>query len=227
MDNIRNFRKLADGMLNEAGKQLKGIYRSGDISEASSDDLIRLKNYQVSNIIDLRGPKEVERFGCLNLPIKHIDITGNGEQNIFNNQTSKDLGHIILNLYHNQFVASEGFRHCIDNILKLEGKTFLFHCAADKDRTGILGAIIMYLLDFSYEQICDEYLLVDEQLVEDFYHQMNQNETNVEIEYSSKQFLDCYLEGIKYNYSSIDGYLFHKVGITEEKRNKLKKLYLK
>lgn len=227
MENIRNFRPLAAGMLNKDRKQLRGIYRSGDITNASNTDLELLSQYNIANIIDLRGPKEVLRLGCLDLPIKHIYITGNGEQNMIKDYSSQDLGHIILNLYHNQFVASVGFKNCIDSIIEFQGEEFLFHCAAGKDRTGILGVIIMYLLDFSYEQICDEYLIVDEQLVSEFKKDMALSGKEIKIKYSSKQFLDCYIEGILNNYQSIDNYLYEKVGITAEKCNKLRSLYLK
>jgi len=47
-------------------------------------------------------------------------------------------------------------------ILQLsEGKTVLIHCAAGKDRTGILAALILGLLDVSQNTIMEDYLLTN------------------------------------------------------------------
>jgi len=48
-------------------------------------------------------------------------------------------------------------------ILQLsEGKTVLIHCAAGKDRTGILAALILGLLEVSQDTIMEDYLLTND-----------------------------------------------------------------
>lgn len=226
MEKIVNYRPLAANQFNQEGKQITNLYRSGLLTFATETDCDELRKQGITNILDLRSKSEIER-NKVRLPslTTIIDITGNGEQNMVANFSQTDLGHFILNLYHNQFVASNGFKECITYLIECEGPV-LFHCTAGKDRTGILGIILMYALGFSYQQMVDEYLIIDQRIVDKFNRELAEKGIEQTIPYASVQFIEAYLDGINDKYGSIDYYLEAILELTDEKISTLKLKYL-
>ncbi len=237
MERILNYRKLANGMKNNEGKEIIGIYRSADVSFASESDIERLVELSIKNIIDLRSSGEIsELLEDTRINITNIDIIGHGRQNEVDKYAANDLAKIMIDLYESDFVKTDGFKQELDHILSLSGENFLFHCSAGKDRTGITGAILMHLLGFSYEQIMDEYLTIDDTLVTYIMNKVLKQfeQSNIDIDISSLKaissvtegFLEAYVLGVTDNYGTVDNYVEKKLDITNEKIELLKKYYL-
>lgn len=237
MEQILNYRILASGMENGEGKQIRGIYRSADVSSASKQDIEDMIAANIVNIIDLRSAQEITTLiEDERITIKNIDIIGHGKQNQVDLFSIPDLTKIMIELYEKSFVESDGFKQELDHILSLNGQNFLFHCTAGKDRTGITAAILMHLLGFSYEQIMDEYLMIDETLVNFIMNkvvtQFDQQDIDIDIASVkavasvTEGFLEAYVLGITDRYGTVDNYLEVKLGITSEKIELLKNHYL-
>ncbi len=239
MERILNFRLLADGMINKEGKKIKNIYRSADVSEASEKDIEELKSKDIFNIIDLRNEEEITSL---------IDQKDSSFR-VFNNQIIKDVKQndiskinptqiydFMIKLYRESFVDTEGFKNEMEYILSLDGEAFLFHCTAGKDRTGITGAILMYILNFDTKDIVKEYLKIDPILVQYIYDKIQSflNEISTEEELLKikgcatveEKFILEFIIGVKDKYKTIDKYVEEKLNLSDSKLNKLRKIYL-
>ncbi len=238
MEQILNFRLLADGLQNKDGKKICNIYRSADVSSASDNDIAKLNQLKITNIIDLRSESERGQLLEVNtIDITNIDIIGNGNQNLMDKYSTSELSKMMNKLYEYDFVETDGFKTELEHIQSLDGQPFLFHCTAGKDRTGITGIILMYLLDFDYDCICSEYLKTDEVLVSAMMNKaLNQfDQFDVEIDIAclravasvNQTFLDLYIAGINDKFGSVDNYVKTKLGISEEMIEHLHRNYLR
>ncbi|WOO87671.1 tyrosine-protein phosphatase [Mollicutes bacterium LVI A0039] len=237
MKNILNYRMLADGKTNKDGKVIKNIYRSADVSRASSTDIEELLSNNICNIIDLRSSEEISTL--LNheqISIENIDIIGDGKQNELDKYSAADISTMMIDLYERKFLETSGFKKEFAYIESLQGKPFLFHCTAGKDRTGITGAILMHLLDFSYEDIKNEYLQIDETLVMAMTNKIMKQFENLDVEVDLKalraiasvdeSFLESFFMAVTDKYGTLDHFINVKLGITSEMIDNLKKYYL-
>lgn len=236
MERILNFRLVADGEVNDQGKRIKNIYRSADVSSASQADIEQLLELGINHIIDLRSSQEITKLiDNHQITIKNIDIIGNGDQNLVEQYQVHELAQIMINLYQKDFIATDGFKAELEHILSLEGEPFLFHCTAGKDRTGITAAILMHLLGFNYQQIKEEYLQIDQRLVNVMLNKVLKNLKDDEVLHLdsiravvsiSEDFLEAYLLGITDNYGTVDKYLQSKLNVSEQMITSLKSYYL-
>ncbi len=241
MEKILNFRKLADGMKNVDGKKIKNIYRSADSSTASSADIEYLVENNILDIIDLRSQHEISKLMTISderINRVHINIISEAKQNEMAKHNF-DKKNFMLDLYGDDFVVTDGFADEMAYILSLEGKGFMFHCTAGKDRTGITGAVLMHVLGFSKEQIIEEYLRIDEAIVQAL-RESNFKifaDRNIELTDELRQivndtscikveFIEEYFKGINEAYGSFDTYIERKLKLTKADIEKLKEYYL-
>ncbi len=242
MEKLLNFRKLAEGVKNSEGKEIKNIYRSADSSLASANDIEYLVENNILEIIDLRSQPEIDRRPVISderVRRVHINIINDGRQNQMSQFTFDKMNDVMIELYEKDFVESDGFAVEMKHILGLDGKPFMFHCTAGKDRTGVTGAILMHILGFTKEQIIEEYLLIEEALIK-YIRELNlrgfeqrqvklTEETMKILDDTSgvkKDFIDAYLNKVDEVYENFDAYIEQKLKLTDEDRQKLKEYYL-
>ncbi len=239
MEQILNFRKLADGIVNSDGKKIKNIYRSADVSRASNIDIEQLNQAKIENIIDLRNDDEICRHPLLDhqsIIIKNIQIIKSARQNDMKDIDLSNAMQFMTDLYANEFVTTDGFKQELEYILSLDGAPFLFHCTAGKDRTGITGLLLMHILGFDYDQIKDEYLTIDQQLITAITMMMKSAMGEMVNQVDDQQlrqiagvhidFINSFYMGVTERYGTLDNYFEQKLGIGEEQVNKLKANYL-
>ncbi len=239
MERILNFRLLADGMVNKEGKKIKNIYRSADISEASKKDMDYLKEKNILNIIDLRNTEEITSLISQKdseFIVHNNKIIEDVKQNDLSKINPDLIYDFMLDLYRNKFVNTEGFKNEMEYILSLNGDAFLFHCTAGKDRTGITGAILMYILNFDTKDIITEYLKIDNILVEHIYDKIKMFLSEISTEEELLKIKGCatveekfileFISGVKDNYKTIDNYIRENLNLSDSKLNKLRKIYL-
>jgi protein tyrosine/serine phosphatase len=170
IDNFRDFGGYAAG----AGRLKAGLlYRSGHPARATDADLARLADLRLAVIVDLRRANERARD-----PARWSDFAAQVIEN--------DLGQESLDEW-SDFIAGsdlteDSFRsYMLDYYRKapfqrrhidLYARYFraladadgpvLVHCAAGKDRTGILCALTHHLAGVSEADIFEDYLLTNE-----------------------------------------------------------------
>jgi len=171
VENLRDFGDYAAG----AGRLKKGVlYRAAHQAQATDEDLAVLAGLNLATIVDLRRPNERERD-----PSRRWD--GFAAQVIDNDEGSledpwhtflrtSDLTPESIQTYMQEYYRRAPFktRH-----LDLFSRYFqavaqgsgpvLIHCAAGKDRTGILAALTHHIAGVSDDDVIDDYLLTNDE----------------------------------------------------------------
>jgi protein-tyrosine phosphatase len=158
-----NFRDLGgyptrDGRFTRWGQ----LYRSDTLEQLTGADLDLLREIGLSSIIDLRTVAELERTGrgllgaepvrYVHLPVVQESGAGQGAPA----EAQEDL-------YHRYLWYLEIGRGALVSALTMVGdpKSYplVFHCAAGKDRTGVLAALVLDILGVERSIIVEDYVL--------------------------------------------------------------------
>ncbi len=141
------------------GRQVRWnvVYRSAHLGTLSEDGCARFKELGVKTVIDMRNRlSPVSLFGgdvpCVHevakvllLPVLIAEEVPIEEKY---SQTVRDY--------------ADEYREMLELVAQPERLPLLFHCAAGKDRSGILAALLLSLLGVERETIMDEYMLSGE-----------------------------------------------------------------
>ena len=132
--------------------------------------------------------------------------------------------------------ARERYGRFIDLLLDNESGAVLYHCTVGKDRVGVGTALILLALGVDRETILDNYMEttrimepVAERMLEGIPEQVR-TDTFVaafKATFAARpEYLGAALEEIEKEFDSLDEFLEKAIGVTEEKRSKLRDLYL-
>ncbi|WP_405164920.1 tyrosine-protein phosphatase [Nocardia sp. NBC_01499] len=160
-ERLHNFRDLG-GYPTEDGQVLRWgrLYRSDSLGKLRGADWERFLNLGVTAVIDLRYPWEIEAKGRVpqheslvyhNLSIEHRPYDQAG--------LAPDIpvGPYLAERFLE--VAYDGvaeIRQALKVLATADGPV-VFHCAAGKDRTGLLAALVLTLLGVPEEQIIEDF----------------------------------------------------------------------
>jgi len=159
-----NFRDLG-GYLNRDGRTTHWgtLFRSDTLHELTDGDVAVLRSMGLATIIDLRTLRELERTGRGPLapePIgyHHLSVVqdGEGEAIAAPAPPGVDLSERYL------WYLDVGRRTLVEALTLLTDPANLplvFHCAAGKDRTGVLAALVLDILGVDSEVIVGDYLI--------------------------------------------------------------------
>jgi protein-tyrosine phosphatase len=165
-DSLCNFRDLG-GYATSDGRTIRRrtLYRADSLGRlAGEDDLRRFRELGVGTVIDLRYPWEIAAAGrlpvtdgvtWLNLSIEHRPYD--------QSQIDPDVDpwRYLADRYAE--VAADGtveLRQAIETIAAADAP-LVFHCASGKDRTGLLAALVLALLDVPVETIAADFALTE------------------------------------------------------------------
>jgi protein-tyrosine phosphatase len=146
--NLCNFRDVG-GYAAEDGRTLQWqrLYRADSLGWLAGDDLTAFRALRVRTVIDLRHPAEVEKAGRVpeaegqryhNLPIE------GRRWNTTPYREELGVGRYLANRYLE--VSEDGvenLRTALETIANADNAPVVIHCAAGKDRTGILTALVL------------------------------------------------------------------------------------
>ncbi|KFZ26587.1 MAG: Tyrosine phosphatase family protein [Candidatus Izimaplasma bacterium HR2] len=242
MKDLQNFRMLAEGLLNRDGYKLKDnlIYRFALAEGINQRQIIFLETLKLKYIYDLRSAEETVKTGAISLKhglTRNIEIMDTGKQNDYSSLKMMDqsqFSQFMVNLYAD-FAKSSGIKEALEMIIEQKSPEFAFHCTAGKDRTGILGAVIMFVLDFNVDDIVTEYLRMDsifeqniaKNLCKLFNINYEENRDRMSPFFTvNRIYIDSFIETVKDDYGTVEQYLITKLNITKETRNIFKRRYL-
>ena len=170
---IDNVRDLGGLPVTGGGSTRFGVaYRSSTLQHATdSDRELLFGPLGLRTVIDLRMPDEVERegFGTMvgapvrvaGLPIRKSPRSSLAARDLVPDRTRADL----VQLY-GQLLA--GSPREIVSAARLvadpERRAVVFHCAAGKDRTGVLAAVLLDAVGVPAEAIAADYALTNERM---------------------------------------------------------------
>ena len=175
LEAVENFRDYGD-YATAAGKRLKPgqLYRSASHGRATDADLAVIDGLKLAVIVDLRRPGERERdpsrraAGFKGQVIENGEGEAAGDDPWWNFVRSCDLSEeafrgYLLNYYREApFVARhvDLFARYFQALAEAEGPV-LIHCAAGKDRTGVLAALTHHVAGVHADDIVEDYKLTN------------------------------------------------------------------
>lgn len=181
LQSTRNTRALPTGLMR---------YIRSDFPEHLTKQEIKwLLDNNITTIVDLRSDGEVLKNPCVlkyldGFEYFHLPVTGGGG-------TPKSLEH--LHTVYRQMV-DEQMEKIIDTIMNAQSNVMYF-CAAGKDRTGVVSAIILKRLGFSDEVIIDDYMKSKENLIDVLTEYANAHpEVDIEIIIPHRENIEMLLE---------------------------------
>jgi protein-tyrosine phosphatase len=167
LDGAFNFRDLG-GYATRQGARLRwgSLYRSDALQHLSARDVEVLAGLGVNRVIDLRAPDEIAAvgrgvltdgsFGYLNAPVLP-SISGEA----LGAPPGDDVGGRYLWYLD---IGRQALVDAIEALAEPDRGAVVFHCAAGKDRTGVLAALVLALLDVGYDDIVADYALTNRAL---------------------------------------------------------------
>ena len=150
--------------------------------------------------------------------------------------SSKDF---MVNMYKSivfEEYSQNQFKTFFDVLLNKGEGGIVFHCTGGKDRTGMASLFILTLLGVSKEDILADYAMSDysnrhhnrilSTLIKLFIPYRNFKRVLNDLLYAKKEYLEKTIIALEEAYGSIMNFLREVIGITEEKQNRLKLLFL-
>jgi len=167
LEGCLNFRDLG-GYPTKGGARLRHrlLYRSDALHHLSADDVRRLRDeIGIISVLDLRSSGELRNEGRGRLehePIAfhHVPLF-EGDTNAGREQARQ------MSLADTYFLLAEFAKSAVARVVTLLSECdgpAVYHCAAGKDRTGVISAVLLGLLDVDNEVIVADYALSSENL---------------------------------------------------------------
>jgi protein-tyrosine phosphatase len=135
------------------------LFRSDGLDTLTPDDAQHLMDIvELSTVVDLRSKEELTRSGPSLLElggvaVHHLPIVDRTQQ--FFGDGDPRISAAYLTIIAD---AADRFVTAVQLLADLEGPA-VFHCAAGKDRTGLLAAFVLELLGVDDDLIADDYAL--------------------------------------------------------------------
>jgi len=174
LEGAHNFRDLG-GYTGLGDRQIRWgrLFRSDTLHELTVADVAQLRSLGLRTVIDLRterelsltgrGPLEPEEIAFRHLAVvrEGADRTAAGEAVAAPAAPGEDLSERYL------WYLEVGRDSLVEALTLLgDGARYplVFHCAAGKDRTGVLAALVLEILGVDREVIVADYLLTAERM---------------------------------------------------------------
>lgn len=224
LENIENCRDLGGYPSKYGCTKFGRFIRCGTVDRPTENDIKKLKELNVTTVIDLRGdyefqsrPNDIER---LTENARHISLY---ELNV---AEAKNIKITITEVY--EYIIN-GYKENIYSALKAVADApdgaVLYHCFLGKDRTGILTMLLLTVAGVSEDDIVADYQLTYTYL--ENYMQTHAEtlwDTEPEMHYSLPQTMRSLLAYIKKKYGSIEDYI-RQIGIGDEDIEKIRKRF--
>jgi protein-tyrosine phosphatase len=166
LEGVWNLRDLGGLPIRSSGQVRRGLlYRSGTLWFASQADCAVLAAIRVDTVVDLRTDAEElheEDWLCELLDLRyrrlpvHVPPEDSGSEHGGMADPGSGTRYQRL-LEHN----SGSYIRALEVIAAPDSHPVLFHCAAGKDRTGVLAALILACLDVEQTAIVADYAASD------------------------------------------------------------------
>jgi protein-tyrosine phosphatase len=165
-----NFRDLG-GYAAGDGRRIKWglVYRSGELSQLSDDDVSKLGDLGIRTVVDLRSVEEVSARGdgrlppgakLLPTPITSSDIFAKLIPMFLEGDFSKlppDLLDQVNRALVREFTAQ--YASLLRALGDPANRPLVFHCTQGKDRAGFGAAMVLSALGVPWETVLEDYLL--------------------------------------------------------------------
>jgi protein tyrosine/serine phosphatase len=239
---IENFRDFGDYAAGQKRIRKRLLFRSAHQAEATEADLAAMRDLGISLILDLRRPNERERMpsrrwqGFAGTVIEN-DQGGEGEDpwHLFLKQSDLSVESMrdYMRIYYDNAPHEERhidlFRRWFETLATGPGPA-LVHCAAGKDRTGIVCALTHHIAGVHPDEIVEDYLLTNDperfarrgptfaDHVEELTGRRPSPEAMIAAMGVEAEYLHAAFNAMKARHGSIDGYLETVLGVDAKRR---------
>jgi protein-tyrosine phosphatase len=229
MRGARNFRDMG-GYATTTGRQTRWrtLFRADGLHRLEATDLDLLKTIGLRTVIDLRTDAELALRGRFPVDQHAVDFH---HVSVLDATWDRDAARAwkgsAAEYYHRAYgtMLHEGADHFIRGVkvlAKADALPAVFHCAAGKDRTGLLAALVLGALQVDRQTILDDYELTQAQVAGVLQNAIAESPELAErVRTSPKVFyvvepagLALTLADLDHRHGSIAGYLRHH-GVTE------------
>ena len=192
------------------------IWRSDRQENPDPEDIALLRSKGITTIIDMRTEEDnltkpsffrsLEGFTFLNYPIIEGD-------------TIPESVEAVPGSYIN-IACSENMPRILKAIADADTGV-MYNCAAGKDRTGVVTAILLMLCGVSDEEITADYMLTKECNRERFeLLRQRRPDVDMNIVIPRESYIRDFMDLFRERFGSVDGY-FACIGLSEETKQKL------
>lgn len=226
-----NTRELG-GYHNKKGQitNWQAFIRSDDISFLNGSDITYVKEYGVKTVIDLRSIEERREIGyplslapgvaCLHIPLNAEAVTD--ATKVIRADRTK-----FLPTFYIQCLEEKEKIKAILTAVSIAGPGgILFHCAAGKDRTGIVAMLILGLAEVSRADILSDYEVTYGYIKSNPKFLEHTSLFPQELLFSKREYLEKTLDYIDKIYGGIVPYLV-STGLTNQQLSAIKSRFLK
>jgi len=164
-----NFRDLG-GYLSGDGRITRWgmLFRSDTLHQLTGSDVVLIESLGVTTVIDLRTDHELERTGRgplshRSIDYHHLSVIREGAGEAMG--APAPVGDVLSERY--LWYLDTGRQALVDALVVLarrENLPAVFHCAAGKDRTGVLAALVLDILGVEPGIIVADYVLTAERM---------------------------------------------------------------
>lgn len=260
LEGALNVRDLGGLPLKEGRHVKKGkLIRSGRLSDLTDHDKnILVNDWNVTTIVDLRNEQEISEHPDVVLDgvsLKNICLLSGEKKAISREDYGLSMSLFAINrakslledggskkLLEGMYGQMAENEECIDRIREFfallliqEEGSLIWHCTSGKDRTGVLGVLLLLLLGSDLEVAKEDYLYTNEQnhmYRESLLERMRKRgaEENVIEEMRILEsvdwiYIESFLNTLVNRYGSIDLFLTNVIGMDAECRRKLLEIY--
>ena len=246
---LPNFRELG-GYTAADGRKIKHniIFRTPCLNGLVTEEQInKFKSFGIKVIFDLRAPNEssvnpdpkfegIKRYDISAITYKPGETSYNLEDYFtFTPERVDELLPNVAKCFKTLPFDNRAFKTFFKELI--EGNVpILFHCAAGKDRTGVLAAIVLLFFGVKKEDIVENFLItneISENAIADSRKRLNVTEDNAFANHIFDILLRVHAENIENTfkvilekYQSYDEYFEKEYGITPEIKKQLYDRYL-
>ncbi|HPY84530.1 MAG TPA: tyrosine-protein phosphatase [Ruminococcus flavefaciens] len=197
--------RTADGRATKYGV----IWRSDTLSTPTAEDAEKLRELNITTIIDMRTEAE-----CKNNPDGFADMDGFDYHHLPITEGSGVPESLEAVPYSYMDIATADNMHNVWRTIAEAESGILFHCTAGKDRTGVVSAIILMACGVDEESIVHDYVISREynkERLASFLAAHPEVDKNIVLanEKSMKGFMRLFNE----RFGTVDGY-FEAIGLT-------------
>lgn len=240
--NVANVRELG-GIITQDQRVIKTghFYRSGHLGKLKKKDFKTLKAYDITQVIDLRTDREIKKHpDRLPATVQYYniqafedseDMFSKAKKEVLKGRVTVEESNKAVEEFYGIYVLDnpEKIRDIVVRMLDYDQAT-LFHCSAGKDRTGMIGAIMLSILKVDRQTIMEEYLLSNNGRVEDVSSRMKlakfgkflfpkiDYEVIENFSWIKPNYLDAMFAAIETKYGSMDHYIKEGLKISDEQR---------
>lgn len=206
-----NTRDLGGYPIQNGGITRYGVFLRSDLGEGMTErDFSLLKEYRVDTVIDLRAPDECERE-----PDDFAKLSGVRYYNCpFSAGNRLPVSREDFAVIYGEILSChEDMRRTFSLLAASEGCA-LYHCAAGKDRTGVISALLLLLAGVSVSDVLADYQVSYTYIREWVRNWRHENRLGEFCGTSDMEYMEQTLDRFFAEYGNVETYL-SAIGLTK------------